>query len=131
MAVRRGTATPSKIYRGTVPVQKIMRGTVEVWSSSLYPVSGEWGPTVLNGESVMATHIIANAGNYTGTHTMLGGNALTVCLIVINGTPLASETGNPAIATVTGNLAAGDVVAFITVISSTRTLSGTWSIVKN
>ena len=33
MAVRRGTATPSKVYRGTVPVQKVMRGTVEVWSA--------------------------------------------------------------------------------------------------
>ena len=33
MAVRRGTATPSKVFRGTVPVKKIMRGTVEVWSA--------------------------------------------------------------------------------------------------
>ena len=131
MAVRRGTATPSAVFRGTVPVKKIMRGTVEVWSASPYPVSGEWGPTALTGASVMATHIIANDGNYTGTHTMLGGNALTACLIRVNGTALSSDDGNPAIATVTGNLAAGDVVEFTTLVSATRTLSGTWSIVKN
>lgn len=35
MAVRRGTATPTKIYRGTTPVKKVMRGTFEVWSATI------------------------------------------------------------------------------------------------
>lgn len=35
MGIRRGTATPTKIYRGTTPVKKVMRGTFEVWSASI------------------------------------------------------------------------------------------------
>ena len=131
MPIQFGSNKIGAMQYGGVTIGEAMIDGQIVWSASPYPVSGEWGPTVLVGASVVATHIIANDGNYTGTHTMLGGNPLTVCLIFVNGKELASDSGNPAIATVTGNLSAGDVVEFSTLIASTSTLSGTWSIVKN
>ena len=84
MAVRRGTATPSKVFRGTVPVKKVMRGTVEVWSAkptvtiespnagkksvAVVVTNGRYqlqSLTVKCGETTLSTQSVNNSGSYT------------------------------------------------------------------
>lgn len=141
MAVRRGGATPSKVFRGTVPVQKIMRGTVEMWSASPYPLSGSWGPSALpnnaaNPGAVKDTHTIVEAGSYTLSHTVTGGGMYRFSTIrTPNGTknsPMEAATTPPVTVTSTETLSAGALVEFISVAGSpSGTATGTWSIVKN
>ena len=134
MGVRRGTATPSKVYRGTVPVKKIMRGTVEVWSASIYPLSGTWTGTVAPYAEGTATHTIVEAGNYTLTWEVNSTNGAFAEAQIR--TPTGSSSGgyvNPSRATYTGALSPGNVVTFAyfnaDVISANAV--GSWSIVKN
>lgn len=121
MAARRGTTTPSKIYRGTVPVKKVMRGTVEVWSASIYPISGAWGPVTppILTEHIILTHTIEESGNYTLTIT---GSAPSRFVKINSG----GNLGQPW----TGPLNVGDIVQ-LSIATAGGTHSGTWSIVKN
>ena len=127
MAVRRGTATPSKVYRGTVPVQKIMRGTVEVWSSSPYPLTGTF--EIVNGAAFQPyevfSHTVVEPGNFTGTVTRESGQ-VTVYTWTVNGGSAASGPTR----TFTG-LSVGDTIKVDVLHTGTLNLSGTWSLVKN
>ena len=130
MAVRRGTATPSKVYRGTVPVQKIMRGTIEVWSASHYPLNGAWGPVsigVFQARTVFE-HTITESGNFTLTAAGTGGTNMNVAFYR-DGNLLPSAGTNPGVAT--ANLVAGDTIRCVALATAAGTYSGTWSIVKN
>ena len=132
MAVRRGGATPSKVYRGTAPVKKIMRGTVEVWSSSPYPVSGTWQSPLTASAATYADHTIADDGSYTLTHTVTGGGQYTNAMIADPYGSTSGPLGPPSTATLTRTLAAGDLIRFLAAaLAPSGTASGSWSIVKN
>lgn len=128
MAVRRGTATPSKVYRGTVPVKKIMRGTVEVWSASPYPLTGTF--EIVNGAAFnkheVFSHTVVEPGDFTATVVIESGLA-SPYIWSLNG---VDQTGGGLTRTFTG-LSVGDTVKLVAVYSATLNLSGTWSVVKN
>lgn len=132
MVVRRGGATPSKIYRGTIPVQKVMRGTVEVWSASPYPLSGEWQSTLTTSAQTYATHIIAESGTYTVSQTVTGGGHLVQASLWGLGRYINGDLGPPSNVSTTQVFEAGDLIEFRAgAIVPSGTASGTWSIVKN
>ena len=132
MGVRRGTATPSKVYRGTVPVKKIMRGTVEVWSASLYPLSGTWESALAAGAATFADHTIVDDGSYTITHAVTGGGQYVVASISGPWGTTNGNTGTSSTVTTTQTLAAGDLIKFQSgALLPSGTATGTWSIVKN
>lgn len=142
MGVRRGTATPSKIYRGTVPVKKVMRGTVEVWSASDYPLLEHWGPvtTIMSFEPVHLSHTFTESGVFTVTATA-SSNALQwrVWLIGPWGSEVSSygSQSEKQVEVPRMYCAAGDVVSVATnhgspfaVGGAPGTTTGTLSIVK-
>lgn len=141
MGVRRGTATPSKVFRGTVPVQKVMRGTVEVWSASDYPLLEYWGPvtTVQHFEPLHLSHTFTESGTFTVTATA-SSNALVwrVWLIGQWGSQVSSYgSQSEKQVEVTRTFAAGDVISVTTNHGSPSqaggapgTTTGTLSIVK-
>lgn len=121
MAVRRGTATPSKVFRGTVPVKKIYRGNTLVWSASIYPVSGNWGPVSVSfGYATYASHTTVESGTFTIVHTTSGTSSPRIV------GPWGTTSGT----TTTQALAAGATINF-QATGNMATSSGSWSIVKN
>ena len=99
MGIRRGAATPTKIYRGTTPVKKVMRGTIQVWADSPYPLSG----TVITGTSgatIVFNHTVVESGTFTVTATSTGGSSPWAELMILKDGALESRSGaaaNPAI----------------------------------
>ena len=142
MAVRRGSATPSKIYRGTIPVKKVMRGTVEVWSASIYPVSGTWAGNTTTAATPLATHTIAEDGVYNltwavtweGSGARLGaasierGASLTP---IANGSFLNSAPGSSTATAAEVSLSAGELISFrAATLAGIFPATGEWTITK-
>ena len=135
MAIRRGTATPTKVYRGTAVVQRIYRGAVQVWQAAPYPASGAWGPTAItNTQTTYASHTFVEAGSFTVTHTAYGSNTdLRVRINWSGGFKVStSADGTSSTISTTRTFAIGDVVDFAAFhTSGSGTVNGTWTITKN
>ena len=121
-----------------VQAQRVMLGTgsiaVEVWSASIYPLTGTWGPLTVNEFNwvTRASHTITESGTFIITHvgTMPVGGTVNIV------TPAGTVTGDlsgagTSTATTTVTLNAGNVVQFQTIGLYGLTASGTWSITKN
>lgn len=134
MAVRRGTATPSKAYRGTVAAKKAYRGAVEMWSASAYPASGSWQATLTATGVTYAAHTVSESGTYAISHTVTGAGQYTVAYIrgPLSTNSVQGDVGPPSTASTTRALAVGDVIEFrANSLSPSGNSTGSWSITKN
>lgn len=123
-----------KIMLDGAPVDRVLLNGEEVWSASIYPLSGEWGPSLLVSELQAVpqhTHTIAETGSYTVTFAGSAPYSFT-CRITSPSGSANSPTNPSPTATWMVGLTEGDLVEF-TAFSAAQnnTASGTWSIVKN
>ena len=134
MALYRGGSEPSAIYRGTVPVQKIMRGTVEVWSASIYPLTGTYIGGLAPVGLTVASHTMTEGGSFTLSLAGVTDNPRFGVSTAITG-PWGTTSGSwgqyNSSVTTTRTLTAGDAVTFVVSGTATSPGSATWSIVKN
>ena len=145
MPVRIGTGTgavdPSALRVAGVEPTRIMVGTgsaaVEVWSASIYPQSGTWGPVAMTGSATTyATHTINEPGTYTIAHdvTRTSGSGSVVAAIAGPwGTTSGSQVLGTSTASTVRTLSQGDVINFQASRSGSlsNNASGAWSITKN
>ena len=140
MTINLGGVPIQDVRVAGVQAQRVMLGTgstaVEVWSASVYPLTGTWGPLTIQdfGLVTWASHTITEPGSFTITHTAtlsLGANAgITTPAGTVTGNPVHSN-GGISTATTTVTLSVGAVVQFQTNGGYLTTASGTWSITKN
>ena len=129
MALYRGGSEPSAIYRGDQPVSAVYRGDTQVWSASIYPVSGTWGPISLPRYKTteVASHTAVESGNFTFTAPGIPGQGL---LLYRNGGLVKQGTTGAALSQAI-SLTVGDTVAHRVYCNTTDPLSVSWSLVKN
>lgn len=139
MAVRRGSATPSKIYRGTVPVSKIYRGNTLVWSAGPYPTAGSWSGTIpeiaaTQAQKTWASHLLVESGTFAIAATVTApiNHIVSVYVNGNSNNTLFEQFGDGAITgSATATFPAGTRLDFITYGMTSGPGTGTWSIVKN
>ena len=143
MPIKIGTGSSavdlSNLKVAGVEPTRIMVGTgstaVEVWSASIYPLSGTWGPSSVVSFSYITwdSHTIAESGSYTLTHTITRASGSGGLTSRIAG-PWGNSTGNSgstSTVTTTRTLNAGDTISFQVGQSTSGTATGSWSVVKN
>ena len=120
------------IYKGATKVtpkpggkalSRVYRGDRLVWTSSPYPLAGQWTAEVTATVKTYASHVIVESGTFTLTHTAEPAAGIMTYILTPQGSHLSG---------VTLALQVGDLIEFIASNwQAAKVVTGSWSIVKN